>query len=154
MMSDFVPDLIADTIFAGVLQTLSALPVAAVLCLSRRRGSLLCLFALFNLFLFVWSIFGNAVWRHLTDHRLAVLDDAPVWSPVFPFGRAMLDHAAGGSDGWQLLGTTSLGQLRIWWGATAFAVWLLASLSLWVWLRFRTIRRLRGTKLVLLSQPA
>ena len=143
-MSGFVSDLFVTTVFAGVLQLMFALPVAAILCVPFQRGSLLRHFALFNLFLFVWSVFGVAAWLCLTEHRLAVLDDAPVWSSVFPFGRAMLDHAAGGSDGWQLLGGTSMSQLRVLWGATVLPVWFFAALSLWVWLRFRGERHLRS----------
>ena len=131
-MSEFTSDLFVTAVFTGVLQLMFALPVAAILCVFRQRGSLLRLCALFNLFLFVWSVFGGAVWLSLTEHRLAVLDDAPVWSAVFPFGRAMLDHAAGGSDGWEFLGGTSMNQLRVLWGATVLPVWLLAALSLWV----------------------
>ena len=143
-MSDFASDLFVTAVFAGVLQLMFALPVAAILCVSRQRGSLLRLFALFNLFLFVWSVFGVAAWLCLTEHRLAVLDDAPVWAAIFPFGRAMLDHAAGGSDGWQLLGGTSMSQLRVLWGATVLPVWLLAALSMWVWLWIRGERHLHS----------
>ena len=143
-MSGFASDLIVTAVFAGILQAILALPVAAVLCLPRRRGSLLRLFALFNLFLFAWSVFGGAAWLRVTEHRLAVLDDAPVWSAVFPFGRAMLDHAAGGSDGWQLLGGTSMSQLRVLWGVRFLPVWVLAGLSSCGWLRLRSERHLHS----------
>ncbi len=77
-MINFVSDLFVNAVFAGILQIVFAFPVAIILCMFRRRGKLLRLFALFNLFLFVWSVFGVAAWQYLTEHRLAVLDDAPV----------------------------------------------------------------------------
>jgi hypothetical protein len=92
-------------------------------------------YVLFNLFLFLWSALGNYFWLRLTWERIAVLDDAPVWASFFPFGRFMLDHAAGGRDGWHLLGDTSISQLRWFWAATAIPVWLLTALTMRVYLR-------------------
>jgi hypothetical protein len=84
IMSGFASDVFVTTVFAGILQLAPALPAATIICAPRRRG-VLRLFALFNLFLFVWSVLGMAVWLRLTEQRLAVLDDAPVWKAVFPF---------------------------------------------------------------------
>ena len=130
---------LVDMIFAGVLQSAFAALAAGAILPHRNRRILLRRFVFFNLLLFGWSILGVIVLNHLTAHKLAVLGDAPVWTAVFPFGRIMLDHAAGGSDGWQLLAGTSMSHLRWLWVATVAPVWLLAALSFLVLLRARSV---------------
>ena len=145
-MSAFVEELFFDVVFTGLYQALLALAVATPvlllggLWLRIDYGLLVRRFALFNLFFFCWSVLGNCLWLNLTWNRLAVADDAPVWAPFIPFGRYALDHAAGWRDGWHLLGGTTVTQLKWIWAATAIPVWLLATLSLFVYVRARTAK--------------
>jgi hypothetical protein len=145
-MSAFAEGLIFDILFVGLFQLVFAFGVAISilpLCaLSLRIGYpvLLRRFALFNLFFFGWSAVGNAAWLLLTQNRLVVADDAPVWAAFIPFGSYLLDHAAGWPDGWHLLGSTTVAQLRWIWAATAIPVWFLAILSLFIYMRTHAAR--------------
>jgi hypothetical protein len=145
-MSTFVDGLFFDVVFVGFYQALFAVVVAltvlpiAALWLRINYGLLVRRFMIFNVFFLCWSAGGNALWLYLTSNRLAVADDAPVWAAFFPFGRYVLDHAAGWREGWHLLGGTTITQLRWIWAATAMPVWLLTILSLFIYVRARAAR--------------
>jgi hypothetical protein len=142
-MHGLLQDLVFDVAFIGLFQALLALVVTAptfLVCVRWFRMDprlFVRRFALFNLIFFCWSILGNAIWLHLTSDRLVIADDAPVWAAFLPFGAYVLDHAAGWRDGWHLLGGTTLKELKWIWAATAFPVWLLAILSMFVFIRAR-----------------
>ncbi|MEO7934126.1 MAG: hypothetical protein ABIT76_13310 [Chthoniobacterales bacterium] len=150
-MRDFAEELCFDMAFAGFYQVLFALGLMIPFLLFERNvfGKPLKLvlrcFALFNLFLFSWSVVGNGAWLLLTKDRFSVQDDAPIWTSFLPIGRYLLDHAAGDSDGWYLLGDTTLTQLRIIWTVTAGAVWLMTALSLHLYLRRQSAKAARQT---------
>jgi hypothetical protein len=140
-MSAFTEELLFDVVFAGFYQAAFALAfvgpplLAAVHFLHLSLARVLQGFALFNLFLFAWSALGNFAWLQLTWDRITVLDDAPVWASFLPFGRYLLDHAAGGRDGWHLIGDTTIVQLTVFWAATAIPVWLLTISTMCLYLR-------------------
>lgn len=134
-MSEFAAEYAFYVLFVGVFQVLWAAIVAAMILpliprfTQRTYGSLLRNFALLNVFLLVWGGFGNAVWLHLTVERLLVADDCPVWAPFVPFGRWVLDRAAGWPGGWELQGGTTVRELQFLWAVVAVPVWVASFLS-------------------------
>ena len=145
-MSAFTEEFLFDIVFVGIHQMAFALIMVAPLLLAAAYFShagyarVMRRFALFNVFLFGWSTLGNFTWLRLTWNRLSVLDDAPVWASFIPFGRSLLDHAAGGRNAWHLLGDTTIEQLRLFWAATAIPVWLLTIFSTCLCLRIYAAR--------------
>ena len=139
-MTPFADELLFDVVSAGLFQAVLAIafavPVLLVSAIWRpiNCGRFVRRYALFNLFLFGWSALGNTVWLWLTWGHIAVLDDAPVWASFIPFGRYLLDHAAGGPDGWHLVGDTTITHLKVLWAATAIPVWLLTIASMYTYL--------------------
>jgi hypothetical protein len=134
-MNAFADDYIFYVLFVGLYQALFAAVVAVAILpfmsrvTQRSYGSLLSYFAVLNAFLLVWGGLGNSLWLHLTTNRLSVADDCPVWAPFVPFGRWVLDSAAGWSGGWQLHGGATVGQLQWLWAAIAVPVWAISFLS-------------------------
>ena len=135
-MNPFVDELSLNLLVDGFCQTVWGVACAITIlpCLAwvlrRDYARLVKTFALFNVCLFFWSGVGNGTWLYLTENKFSVLDDAPVWTLYYPPVAGMFDHAAGGRDGWELLGHTTFPQLYWLWAATALPVWLLAGMSL------------------------
>jgi hypothetical protein len=127
-MSTFTEDLYFYLLFVGGLQLVLAaiiavtlLPLAGLL-LRIRFAILVRRFALFNGFLLAWGCLANSLWLVLTDAKLAVLDDCPVWAPFVPFGRRVLD----GAGWWKLLNGTHLLELQFIWALITILVWILS----------------------------
>ncbi|HEX8373297.1 MAG TPA: hypothetical protein VF585_10985 [Chthoniobacterales bacterium] len=141
-MSAFADDYLFYLLFVGVHQVLLAAVVAVTIVpllagLTRRSyGRLLRHFALLNVFLLAWGGLGDSLWLRLTDGQFSVADDCPVWVPFLPFGRWILDSAAGSPEGWQLHGNATLAQLQWTWAAIAVPVWVLSVFSVLVFRAF------------------
>lgn len=137
-MDTFADDFIFYVLFVGLNQVLIAMAVALIFvpilarATKRGYGNLLGQFALLNIFLLVWGAMGNSLWLYLTNNRLSVADDCPVWAPFVPFGQWVLDNATGWSGGWQLHGGTTIEQLQWIWAAIAFPVWAISFLSVYI----------------------
>jgi len=140
-MSTFADNFIFYVLFVGLYQALFATAVAVTIlplvsCFAYRSyRNLLAHFAHLNVYLLGWGGVGNFLWLQLTANRLSVADDCPVWVPFVPFGRWMLDSAAGWRGGWQLLEGTTVLQLQLLWAAIAVPVWLISFYNAWA---FRT----------------
>ncbi len=110
---------------------------------SKSFHTLLRAYIVLNVFLLLWGCLGNDVFLSIAYGKLYIntaSDRLVDWYAFLPFGQWVLDYGSGGEWQRQLIGGTTIWQLRLLWLAVALPIWLLAFASTWITLRFLSTR--------------
>ena len=133
-MDSFFAEATIYLTWAGLIQFILAVVAAPFVYLVWLRFSreeppaFTRAYLIMNLFLLLWGCLGHYGFLLVAYDRLYVSVDRWVdWFPFIPFGQWTL---SGMGPGWQghLIGTTTMGEMRLLWLAIAGPVWIL---SLW-----------------------